>query len=376
MMIRSIYKIIILAIIMANFCAQLSASTNYKKETFTEVIQKTFDIDKDGKVELLNKYGKMDINTWDRAEVDVKVTIIVKAKSKDAAQEEFDRINVEFNNSRSSVSAMTEIESKQSSWWGWGSSSSSDFKIHYEVTLPNTVKLDASNKYGNMFVEQMNADLKVTQKYGDFEIDGVNGDLEFSLGYGNGSIAFVDNVEGYIKYSNLSIDKAENIELESKYSKMRFDKVKSLTTLSKYDKYTIGHLEYFKNEGKYDNIDIDEVDDVDIYTKYTDCRINFLNDTGEFECSYGGVRIEKLNEDFKNLEIEGSYTTIKVIREGSCSLDFDVETNYADIDIPSDSHLTQKLKEGSSRHYIGYTGSKGSGKKINADLNYGSFELR
>lgn len=308
--------------------------------------------------------------------MDVKVTITVKAKSKDAAQEEFDRIDINFDSSSDRVSAMTEIGEKKSSWWGWNSSSSSDFKINYDVYLPSSVKLDASNKYGNMYIDEMNAALKVTQKYGDFDIEGVNGDFEFSLGYGNGNIGYAKNVEGYIKYSNLSIDKSEDVELESKYSKMRFDKVKSIKSLSKYDKYTIGNIELFKNEGKYDNIVIDEVFEVDMYTKYTDCRINYLNGSGDFEFSYGGVRVDKLHDDFTEVKLDGSYTTFKISREGSCNLDFNVETSYADIDVPDDAHLTQKLKNGSTRHYIGYTGSEGSGKKIKADLRYGSFELR
>ena len=371
-----IYKLSLVAFCFTCICASSIASPILKKETYTEVIEKTFDINKDGKVLLLNKYGKMDVKTWDRAEVNVKVTITVKAKSKDAANEEFDRININFDNSSNSVSAQTEIEDKKSSWWGWNSSSSSDFKINYEVSLPSTVRLDASNKYGNMYIEEMNADLKVTQKYGNFEIGGVDGDFEFSLGYGNGSIAYAKNVEGYIKYSNLSIDKAEDIELESKYSKMRFDKINNLKTISKYDKYTIGKVNSVKNEGKYDNYDIEEVSDIQLYTKYTDLRIDYLNNSGEFECSYGSVKIYKLNEQFSEIHMEGNYTSFNVTREGSCSLDFDVETRYADIDIPDDAQLSQKIKDGSSKHYIGHTGSGGSGKKIKADLNYGSFELR
>ena len=374
-MIQSIYKLTLVLLCMTCFHASIKAESILKKETYTEVIERSFDINKEGDVELSNKYGKMEVITWDKPKVEVKVTITVKAKSKDDAQEEFDRIIVEFDNSSSFVSAKTEIEEKKSSWWGWSSSNSSDFKINYEVYLPGTVKLDAANKYGNMFIPTMDADLKVTQKYGNFDIDGVNGNLEFYLGYGNGTVAFAHNVEGYIKYSNLSIDKADNVELESKYSKMRFDQINELKSESKYDKYTIEQVGSIKNEGKYDHFDLGEVNELDIYTKYTDCRVDRLNQEASFDCAYGSVKIYKLSKDFNEIEIEGSYTSFRISREGSVGLEFDVETKYADIDVPSDSDFTKKIRDGSSKHYVGHTGSGNTNKRIEAELDYGSFEL-
>ncbi len=375
-MIQSIYKIGI-ALSLCFVCLSAQAKLHVKKEKFTEVIEKSFNINNDANVVLFNKYGKMDIKTWDKSVVSIQVTITVKAKSRDAADAEFDRINIDFENSPSRVSATTSLEEKKSSWWGGGSwNSSSDFTIDYLVNLPSTVHLDASNKYGNMYVETMDEALKITQKYGDFEVAGVNDNFEFSLGYGNGHIGFANDVKGYVKYSNLNIDKSENMNLESKYSKMRFEKVKALKSISKYDKFTIGDVESLENEGKYDNFIIEKVKNIDVYTKYTDCRISYLYDTGEFDFSYGGIRIENLDSSFNEIDIDGSYTSCKIERDGDCDMDFDVKTSYADIDIPDDAQLHYKEKDGSRRHYKGHFGSPNVGRKLKVALSYGSFELR
>ena len=44
--------------------------TAIKKE-FTKTIKKEFDIDADGKVSIVNKYGEVNINTWDQNKVKI-----------------------------------------------------------------------------------------------------------------------------------------------------------------------------------------------------------------------------------------------------------------------------------------------------------------
>lgn len=63
-MIRSIFKHACLAFCAVFIYTNANADTGLKKESFTEVIEKSFNIEKDGDVLLLNKYGKMNIKTW------------------------------------------------------------------------------------------------------------------------------------------------------------------------------------------------------------------------------------------------------------------------------------------------------------------------
>ena len=58
---------------------------------FTKTIKKEFDITSDGTTSITNKYGKVEIKTWDRNRVKVDVTIVVKASSESKAQEVFDQ---------------------------------------------------------------------------------------------------------------------------------------------------------------------------------------------------------------------------------------------------------------------------------------------
>ena len=83
------------------------------KKQFTKTIEESFPISKDGVVAIANKYGNIDMHTWDKNEVKFKVNIIVNATSESVAKDVFERIEVSFNNSNSRVEAVTEIESKK-----------------------------------------------------------------------------------------------------------------------------------------------------------------------------------------------------------------------------------------------------------------------
>lgn len=86
-------------------------------QEFTKTVKKEFPINATGTVDLSNKYGKVDVHTWERDRVKIDVTIVVDARSESTAQEVFNRIQIDFSNDDSFVKAETSIETNKS-WWG------------------------------------------------------------------------------------------------------------------------------------------------------------------------------------------------------------------------------------------------------------------
>ena len=138
------------------FAVGLLAAGSTTQQEFSKTINKQFDISPDGLVNLSNKYGKIDIKTWDQNRVRISVKIVVDAKDEETAQEVFNRISVNFSNTSSQVTASTEIASKKSSWWGWGNDSD-DFAINYEVSMPTTGNLDVTAKYCDVYSAAISA---------------------------------------------------------------------------------------------------------------------------------------------------------------------------------------------------------------------------
>jgi len=84
------------------------ASAIGKKE-FSKVIEEEFDISAEGRVALENKYGQVTVNTWERNHIELKVSILVNARSEESAQKVFDRIDIHIDNTSSSLNVQTEI---------------------------------------------------------------------------------------------------------------------------------------------------------------------------------------------------------------------------------------------------------------------------
>ncbi len=350
--------------------------TKIKKE-FVKTINKEFDITADGKVGLSNRYGKIDLKTWNENKVKIDVKITVNASSEEAAQDEFERINVSFSNGNDYVNAETTIESKKSSWWNWGSwSSSSDFSIDYDVYMPKSNKLDLKNKYGHSTVDEIDGETTISIKYGDITMEGVNNTLDFYIGYGNATILKATDIEGEVSYGKLKMSHAENVDITSKYSKVYLDEAKEVRSFSKYDTYKLGEIQNFRNTGKYDNIYIESVHDIVVDSKYSDIELEKLTNSADFDLNYGGASIDGVANGFTEIRLDGSYADFKIRTDSNAAYHLDATGSYADIHCPDNMDVSRRIEKGSSIEIEGLVGSANAGGKIKARLSYGDLKIR
>ena len=155
---KSIYSVIILSIAIVASAYGFDRT----KETFTKSVKKEYDISKSGTVELSNKYGNIDVKTNDGDKVTIHVEITVNARNEETANTAFDRINIDFTASSDYVKAVTVLNSDNGNWWS-GNKKSYDFKINYEVTVPRSVEMNVTNKYGDVYITELNNDLRLAE---------------------------------------------------------------------------------------------------------------------------------------------------------------------------------------------------------------------
>jgi hypothetical protein len=370
-------SVLLVTLLLGMMSSISEAAVPFRKKEFSKKIEKTFDISSDGKVDLNNRYGQVTVKTWDQNKVEITIIITVSSKDEEAANETFDRIDIEFSNSANYVSAATHIESKSSSasWFNWivgNSYSSDDYSIHYTVQMPSSNNLSVANKYGNTAVEDIEGDVDMTIKYGNVDMGNVGGDFSLDLGYGNATLGNSGNADVTIKYGNFKMKNANDLRIESKYSKMKIEEVRDVRSQTKYDTYNIGQIRSLRNAGKYDHFDIEYLEDLEIETKYTDVDIDNLKQSADVVMSHGGLNIRNLEAGFRDLRLEGRYTDFKIGVSGAFQLDG--QSTYGGIRYP-DGMKIQIDKEKSNEHEVeGYRGSKDSGM-IKARLDYGSLKV-
>ncbi len=352
---------------------------------FEKNISKEFKASTDGEVKIVNRYGAVNIETWNENRVTIDVKITVKANDQERANEIFDRIHVNFENFSGVVSAETEIGSAPSArttkWWkgndGCGScpGDNGNYQIDYEVRMPAKNNLDLYNKYGNAYLDKLDAKAKIEVKYGNVKVGEMTDELRLTLGYGNGDIGDIEDFELDMKYSKMDINSSDDMQLTTKYSKLDIGKAGTVVSLTKYDTYEIEELDELRNEGKYDNFRLGKINKISIYSKYSDIKMDELSDSGEFELRYGQVNVRELKAGFSELDMEAEYTHFRInLEDDNVSFELDLKGEYASMRYPDNLKTTRVIRENSSKEVKGTYGN-GKGGKIKADLRYGGISI-
>jgi hypothetical protein len=337
-----------------------------------KVIEKSFPINADGTLDITNKYGSVDITAWDKNEVSIKVTITVKTSSQKKAEEVFDRIDIEFENSKSYVSAVTEIESNDS-WFGWSSWGNAEYQIDYDVKMPRSVHLKCANKYGNTFVTDLNNGAELVIGYGNIRMGSVEGPSNIDLAYSNLDFGDLGDLTLIAKYSKIKGSSTQAATIDSKYSNTNIGEVSTLKSESKYDSYIIDVAGKITNNGKYDNWEVNEVTSISSDTKYTTFDIGSLRGDMDIDQKYGSIRVAELACTNAEIDIDVEYTGVFLDTRGCENLEIEYNGEYTDTNFSGD--LDDQLnRDGKSTWLKAKYGSGGLDIKLN--MKYGDIKMR
>ena len=209
---QSTYKILNLAILLFSSLLVLNAANI--DEDYSKVIEKSFNISKDGIVMLKNKFGNMNVKTWSDNKVDIRVSIEVDVKDEAKAKKIFEAIDIAFENKADFVSAVTEFNTKDLKL-----KKDEKLSINYDVSMPASCFLDATNKYGNLVTESLDNGAHISVSYGSARADEIGGDLELKLAYASKKkFEGMADLDAVLKYSELEIEAMQNGTIVSNYS--------------------------------------------------------------------------------------------------------------------------------------------------------------
>ncbi len=347
-------------------------------QDFTKTIKKEFSLNSNGTVNIVNKYGKVDVKTWDKNRAKVDVTIVVKASTESQAQPVFDRIHIEFANDDSYVKAETVIDPSKSNWLDWDSwaGDKTEFQINYQVFMPASASIELSNKYGDALVAPLYGKAKADIKYGNIRLEGANAGLSLVLDYGNGTVVKSGDANVNVSYSKLTINDARNVNLTSKYSKLNLDNGGDLNAESKYDDIKIGKVNHLQCNTKYGSMSVGSANRVKATAQYTDINMERLKGDGDFDISYGGLRIDNVSKGFEKINLLGKHSDFKIGIENGASYTFDANASFAGIAYPDGLVVTYEQEKGSSHQVKGHVGGQNARGVIKASLNYGGLKVK
>jgi hypothetical protein len=364
---KSAYKfniILVLLFIVGNVLASPA------KQVFTKNVKKEFSISSDAACSISNKYGLVELKTWDKNKIKVDVLISVNASTESSANKTLNSIDIEFDHSDDYLSAVTQINEKISSW-----GVNKNLSIDYLVYLPANLSLVLTNKYGDVKLPSYQGDVKLNLKYGDAVVKEQKGDFELELAHGNLQALAAGNLSANVSYSQVSFSSVDNVRLNSKYSGFKAIKVNSLVVKSKYDKLGIGVVDFFDCEAKYTEFRLGSCEKVLIEAEFSDVNVERLKNTARLNMRYGKTNIDAIEKGFGDIRLSGKYTNFNVNVEDGANYQIIAVGDYAGIDYPNDLRVTYEVEKSSFHELEGYVGVQGSRSKIQAVLNYGGLEI-
>jgi len=354
----------------------LFANTTTEKIELNKRVTKEFASNISTILDVNNVYGKVTLKTWDRSFVHIDALVTVKANSKSTAQEKLDEISIILKQAGNSISALTEISSSNSSWWSswWSGSNNVNIEINYTIQLPENLKINLENRYGNIYLPDYKGKTNIILKYGNLEGKNIDNDLMLELSYGKATMGSVNNIIGDIAYSDYRGSNSNTVKITSKYSKVYLDDVKTITASSKYDEYKLGEVGGLTLTGAYDDIQVSSLSSGTVTAKYSGIEILSLSNALNIDISYGSLVVSNLKTSFKNMNINTSYAPIKL--HGMVAAKVIVDGKYCDVNTGSDFIQKTRSAQGSSISLIGYKISERTNAQINITSKYGDVIMK
>jgi hypothetical protein len=287
----------------------------------------------------------------------IEVHIRTNGNNEEKVQKKLDEITVDFDASRSIVSAKTIFNKNKSSWgWNWGNNNNVNMQINYTIKLPIKNSVNLNNDYGSIILDRVDGHAKINCDYGRLEIGelrGRNNQLNFDY-TSKSTIDFMQSGTINADYSGFTIGKAGDLTIKADYTNVTVEKM--------------GNLDYNSDYGK---IEIGEAGNVLGTGDYITVKLGTIHGNVDVTADYGSVKIERMAADAGNLQIRSDYTGVKIGYDAGYHFNFEIKTSYAGVSGKDDFEMSISEVKNTSKYYKGHYGSSNSGNSVNLTSDYG-----
>ncbi len=303
------------ALILFGWHAEQCKAQVYKKN---KTVLKEYKVNENCDVQLSNKYGNINIISWDKDSVKIIINLNVETKSQGKTDKIFSYIDFDFTNTEYYIIAKTCFKENTGTFWNDVSdmanvifSSGNNVEIEYEVYMPAKANLKIDNKFGNIYTTDLSGNIDILLSNGDFKANNLSGKVKIDLKFGNCVVNKLSSAKLLLGYSELELRNCGNADINSKSSKISIDKIDELKiTDSKRDKYYLDFVKVLNGNSTFSYI-----------------YLTRLCDELTFAMKYGGLSVESLANTFKIMDVNADYTDVTVSLNKSLTCNVDVLHN-------------------------------------------------
>ena len=355
---KTLYKITLILFLLP----LISFANDKDKYTKNKIIKKEYTVSSNANLNIANKYGNIEINTWDQDKVEIVVSITTNGNDEEKVQKRLDQIKIEFDATTSVVSAKTIIGKSSSNWSFWKNSNNVNMEINYFIKAPKTNNINLSNDYGDIIIDKLEGSATINCDYGKLIIgELMNTENHINIDYApNSTIEYVNEAKINADYSKLTIEKANAIDLNSDYSTNTYEDVK--------------HLDF---NCDYGSVEVENAGTIVGNSDYLTIKIGSLHKSFVLKAGYGAVKIENLKNGFETIDINADYTGVKIGIDRNTPFNFKATYSYGNLKSDNlELNFTVKDSKTTSKYYEGYNINNTSNSNIKIKSTYGGTTLK
>lgn len=321
---KNIYLFLLLLITLPGLAQNFSESKKYHHQ---------FKVSPKTTVELSNKYGKIQILTWNKDSVKVDIDVYLSSPSISRLQKLKDNIAIDYTTTNYYVIVKTVFGKSQSNvideikdFADAIVNGSNEVRIDYNVYLPQNQALKVSNKYGDIYTDDLTGDITLTLANGDLKANNFTGNTQINLSFGNAFINEIAKGRLTAEYADMDIKSAENITLESKSSKIRLDKAGTL-----------------RLQSRRDDLRIESANSILGDTYFTSAYFQQINEELNVNGKFGKLTAENIKKTFSFVNLNSEYTDMDLYFERGSAFDYDI-SYYKDVimRLPKEAEKTEE----------------------------------
>jgi hypothetical protein len=294
----------------------MSAGVWVRAQTYSESqkIIRTFGAGPETRLDLTNKYGTVHIIPWKKDSVRIAIDLFIKSSSTAKLEKLKRNVDFEFTDTKYYIIAYTRFGSRGGTFFSdlmdLGSTiipSKNEVKIDYTVHIPSHLNINITNKYGDIYIDDMKGSVSVNLSNGDIKANSLTGESNISLNFGNGIINELGNSRLTIAYADVEIQKAGQLNIDSKSSKIRIRQVRILRINSKRDKYSVSSIDNLFGE-----------------SWFSDIWLSRMNEEINFNPKYGALKVDSIPDDFSFINISTEYTDMNFVFNTTASFELEL----------------------------------------------------
>jgi hypothetical protein len=248
----------LLLLLQLNLAAQNNNGNDDRKKyefTKTKTYSKSYTVAASDKLDIKNRFGGVEIRTWNKNEIKVDVNITTTAQTADWVASVLDDIQVADNKTGNIITFKTlfveDLDKKEGNKKGKrrydkyvGKNSHQTMEVNYTVYMPETNALKVDDEFGAITVPDFKGEIEAQSKFGSLNIGIAPNIKKAVVEFGSGVFGNIANCTVNIKFSKSEFKKISgNMKLYFEFSdaaKINFDN--SLTALQVSSSYSTVNL--------------------------------------------------------------------------------------------------------------------------------------